>query len=152
MDKLIKKLGQINVLIYVFMSNLIILFFTLVISTILKVEVVANGPISKLESELPIIVVYLLLIFLMPIVETYVFQKLIIDFILKKKGGKGFAILISAIVFSIFHYYSFTYIFMILPIGIVLATSYVVYKYSKKINPFFVVFIIHMINNIMAVL
>lgn len=54
--------------------------------------------------------------------------------------------LLVALIFSLLHYYSLIYIFCVIPSAIIMVFSYTYYK-PKKLSPFWILTLIHMINN-----
>ena len=84
-----------------------------------------------------------------PLLETFIFQYLIIEFSnnIKLLKNNNFAIIIiSAITFGLSHNYSFLYIFYASIIGLFLAYSYIIYK-KKNFSPFLIVTLIHSLRN-----
>ncbi|WP_368077846.1 lysostaphin resistance A-like protein [Maribellus luteus] len=93
----------------------------------------------------------LLTVFLAPIVETLLFQLLVIEAIRKiiKRPRKNIclALLLSSTVFALSHTYSLGYFFITYLGGIVLALAYYLGRYRRE-NAFFVVFVIHSLYNL----
>lgn len=94
------------------------------------------------------------IIILVPILETYLNQKL--PFILMQKwnltkGKYGFYIVLSAVVFALLHCYSLQYIIAVLPGGLVLGYIYVFYSKNPR-RAFWSTALIHAIKNSVAVL
>ncbi|MCX0420142.1 CPBP family glutamic-type intramembrane protease [Clostridium perfringens] len=54
--------------------------------------------------------------------------------------------LLVALIFALLHYYSLIYIFCVIPSAIIMVFSYTYYK-PKKLSPFWILTLIHMINN-----
>jgi membrane protease YdiL (CAAX protease family) len=77
-------------------------------------------------SALPLFVTVVLIVFIIPVLETLVFQKIIIDGINRFRFIKNrwIAIIVSALIFSSLHYYSIWYVFLILPTGLIMAIMY----------------------------
>lgn len=98
----------------------------------------------------------IILSLLIPFIETLLWQKLPIEIMQKKDFFKSKPILIasiSSIVFALNHYYDLAYVIIVLPIGLILAYSYIVYQTKEsKLTPFKVVFIIHMLRNTITTL
>ena len=67
---------------------------------------------------------FLSVVIIAPIVETYIFQHLLILFI-KKKYGNSFSIFVSGLVFGLFHYYSALYIIHTVLLGFIFAIAYI---------------------------
>lgn len=85
-----------------------------------------------------------------PVLETYLFQHLIINLFYNNKNLK-LIIFISALLFGVSHFYDIGYVINTFFIGIVLATSYILWN-SKKINPFWGTTIIHSVHNIIVII
>lgn len=107
-----------------------------------------GGPVSLYEGSL--LYTFMIGIVLGPIIETFIFQKSIIqisrriNFI---KKHVWLQICISGIIFGIFHWYSLAYIFVTVLVGLVLAYSFIVFEY-KKCNSFWNVVSIHALSNL----
>ena len=87
-----------------------------------------------------------------PIVETYIFQVLIINLFTNYWiKNKNIAILISALLFGFSHLYSWYYIFWTFFVGLVFAWAYVIYKekqgYKKAV---FAIILIHALRNLVS--
>lgn len=54
--------------------------------------------------------------------------------------------LLVALIFALLHYYSLIYIFCVIPSAIIMVFSYTYYK-PKKLSSFWILTLIHMINN-----
>lgn len=86
---------------------------------------------------------------IIPFVETFIFQYLVIELIrtIKKiKDSTFLTIIISAIVFSLSHYYNVLYIFYSFIMGVLLAYTYILYE-KKNYHPFLMVMVIHILRN-----
>lgn len=91
---------------------------------------------------------------IIPLIETFIFQYLIIEYVgnIKKFKDKKFLIaVISAVAFSLSHYYNAFYIFYSFILGLFLAYTYILYKNKGK-NPFIVVMILHALRNLITTL
>jgi membrane protease YdiL (CAAX protease family) len=80
-----------------------------------------------------------------PLLETFIFQKLIFDFFHHKIRIR-FIILLSAAFFGLSHFYDLSYIINTFFIGIILAVAYALWN-GKKITPFWTVVTIHLLHN-----
>ncbi len=96
--------------------------------------------------------IFILTVIIVPIIETFLFQFLIIEICIRflKKKKEIIAILTSALIFSICHYYNFLYIISIFFLGIVFSSFYILAKKRSDINPFIFLTLIHAINNLLA--
>ncbi|MEJ8555258.1 CPBP family intramembrane glutamic endopeptidase [Tepidibacter sp. Z1-5] len=87
-----------------------------------------------------------------PLIETLLYQKIVIDICDKIKffnNKKFIGILISGAIFGSRHTYSPQYMVHMFVVGSVWAYAYTVYKEKKK-HPYWVVCCIHAINNFIA--
>ena len=94
--------------------------------------------------------IFVTLILIAPIVETLLFQMLVISICTKwwLKLKDWIAILISAALFGAGHYSSWQAILVTFTSGLIFAYSFVVYRDKKTFSPFLMVMIIHAIFNI----
>lgn len=106
------------------------------------------GSPEVLNSDSILEIIFLSLVFA-PIVETFIYQTLIIRglriFTWFKRRPLIIA-LISAILFGVSHEYSLYYMFFAFLIGLLLAYSYLMYLYRKE-SSFIVTAAIHFIRN-----
>jgi hypothetical protein len=95
-----------------------------------------------------VIVILFIAVIFGPLLETLIFQTLII-YLVKKILPKFelIAILISGILFGLGHFYSGAYVVYTTIIGFVLAFVYI-FSLKKGFNAFFVVFAIHALHNL----
>lgn len=103
-----------------------------------------NGP----ELDL-----WFLVIILVPILETYLFQHFPFKLMQKWKRTKhkyGLYIALSAIAFSLSHCYSLQYIIMVIPGGVLLGYIYVFYSKNLR-KAFWTTTIIHALKNSVAI-
>lgn len=102
-----------------------------------------------------LIIAMLFICLLVPLIETFFFQYLVIRLCLKifKNNNSKFIIvvLISALLFSVSHPYNTFYVVYMFLVGIILAFSYL-YCFYYKAWPFVVVTTIHSLRNLIAVL
>jgi hypothetical protein len=104
-------------------------------------------------SNLPLFVSVVLIVIIIPILETLIFQKLIIDGVNRFRfiNNRWIAISISVLVFSALHYYSIRYIFLIIPTALIMAIMYDGLKRAGE-SPFLSITIYHMISNAIAII
>jgi uncharacterized protein len=86
-----------------------------------------------------------------PIMETLIFQALIIEIVCKiiKRPRKNIwiAVMVSSLAFGLNHTYSLSYFIITFFAGIILALAYYLGRYRKE-SPIVLVFIIHAIYNL----
>ncbi|WP_160164137.1 CPBP family glutamic-type intramembrane protease [Nafulsella turpanensis] len=114
----------------------------IVFSLFSETEIKTEG-LEGLTPELTFIIVAVL----GPIVETFLFQFLVIEIIkIFFKNSQFLPLAISAGLFAYAHSYSDVYIVFALIPGFILALSYILFK-AKGNNAFFFVFVIHALVN-----
>jgi membrane protease YdiL (CAAX protease family) len=95
---------------------------------------------------------FVMVVFIAPIIETIIFQYLIINQVYISYNGKNnkiIAIIISSITFGLIHLYNLNYFIFGTIIGVLLASSF--YYFKEKTNNFnaiFYVFLIHSLSNL----
>jgi uncharacterized protein len=96
---------------------------------------------------------FFLAVIFTPIVETIIFHFMLLELLLflfkNAKYKEYWVVLISAIPFSLSHFYSTHYIIYSFFAGIILSTAYLVAR-KKEMLPFAVVFIIHACYNLIS--
>lgn len=95
---------------------------------------------------------FILSILIIPIVETLLYQTLIIrttSYLLSKMKYESFSIpiIISGLIFGISHFYNITYLINGIIVGIIFAFSYSILIIRKR-NPVFLVALIHSLVNL----
>ena len=97
----------------------------------------------------------LLAVLLAPLVETFIFQMLIIEVVRKiiprPKKNIVLALLLSSTAFALNHPYSLSYIAFTFFVGLVLALAYYLARYRRE-DAFLLVFCIHSLYNSSATL
>lgn len=97
---------------------------------------------------------FLIVVVLAPLIETFLFQYLVIELILwafsylKIEYGEIVALIISTILFCITHNFSYFYLFNSFISGFIYSITYIIAKNKKDMNPFWTVFIIHSFSNL----
>ncbi len=99
-------------------------------------------------DDLSIVKKILLIVILAPLIETFLFQYLLIRPFLKKKSKKimMLGIFISALVFGLMHYFNIYYIVTMFVIGLIFGIFFVLGQ-TKFNRGFIVVFSIHSFMN-----
>ncbi len=97
----------------------------------------------------------LIAVIVAPLLETLLFQSLIIEIICKiiKRPRKNIciALLVSSLAFALNHTYSLSYFIISLCAGMILAVAYYLGRYRKE-NAIILVFLIHSIYNLSSTL
>jgi len=113
-----------------------------------------RGPGDYLGG-IPLHVVLITVILAAPLIETLIFQFLVIYLLLRfTRFPLWIVICISALIFGVLHYYSIFYVFYAFVMGIILAVAFVICKQKKGyFYAFWVVALIHsLFNAIIALL
>lgn len=113
-----------------------------------------SEPESAGYWETDIIVVDLVIaVIAAPLVETLLFQSLIIEIICKiiKRPRKNIyiAVITSALAFAFNHTYSISYVIVTFFVGIIYALAYYLGRYRKE-SPIILVFLLHSMDNLTA--
>lgn len=100
-----------------------------------------------------IVIDLLIAVIAVPIIETLLFQSLIIEIICKivKRPWKNIwiAVLASSLAFALNHTYSFLYVLITFLVGIIYALAYYLGRYRKE-DAIILVFILHAMDNFLA--
>lgn len=129
--------------IFSFLVTFVTYFFNYALVAVFKITF--NNSTSPLENatvQKKIIIACIIA----PVLETTIFQWLIIE-IMYKKIGTRFAVIISALLFGLSHFYNSLYVINTFFIGLILSTSYVLAK-EKKFNPSLITIAVHSLHNI----
>lgn len=95
---------------------------------------------------------FFMVVVVAPLVETLIFQVIPIELIQKilKKRANILAVFVSALFFSYAHIgYSFWYFILIIPLGFLLAESYMIFQ-KKEQSSYWIVTAIHALRNLIA--
>ena len=129
---------------------LIDVFFTLIGSL-----VVNFFDSSLIETELntanfSLLEIFFVTVLIGPVLETFIFQFLIIEILLKLKIKNNLIILISTLAFSLSHNYNLIYILLIIFPGILYSTYYLFLKIENQKTPFLNIFLLHLLSNFVS--
>jgi len=117
-----------------------------IITTFLPEPIIEN-PFTIDDKWMEIFVVLIVA----PIIETLIFQSLIVELVCKfiKRPRNSFyiALILSALAFALSHTYSISYFVFTFIGGLILALAYYIGRYRKE-NAFLLVFIIHSLYNL----
>lgn len=112
-----------------------------------------NDDIFKDFMNENLIIYILLTLFLVPLLETLIFQTIVIEIILKINNKASIlSIIISAFIFGLIHNYNAYYQFSAFLIGLFYAWIYLFIKKNKKESAFLFLVLIHSTNNLIATL
>lgn len=119
--------------------SIVSLFITLYDPTILE----------SFEDGTSHVEIFLLSVLIGPIVETFLFQYLIIEILYALKKIKlEVIIFVSALAFSLIHTYNFIYIIVTFISGLIYASYYLYLKKFKRKFPFIQVWALHTLYNL----
>lgn len=124
------------------------LIYTIVasyISNLIDPQYIDSNPIVNESLE----VIFILSVIIAPIVETFIFQFLIIEILLLFKVKHFAIIVISGLLFAVAHFYNLAYILAIVFPGLLFAWYYLYLKVHKK-NAFLSVTLLHACSNLFA--
>lgn len=85
-----------------------------------------------------------------PVLETFIFQFLIIEILFKLNIKNNLIILISTLAFSLSHNYNLIYILLIIFPGILYSTYYLFLKIENQKTPFLNIFLLHSLSNFVS--
>lgn len=91
---------------------------------------------------------FFLVVLIAPVIETYLFQHLIIKFLEKKISSTIYILLICSLVFGLMHTYNIVYFFKACISGFLYSLLYLIIKQYKNKNPILYVVICHSIYNL----
>lgn len=118
------------------------------------VEYSCQIPTTKTISQASFLGKIILASIIGPLIETLIFQHLIIEIIYKIpkiKNTNFIAIIISSLSFALTHSYNITYIIYTFIIGLLLAYAFVIYR-EKSFSSFWIVTLIHSLRNTITTL
>ncbi|WP_438946350.1 lysostaphin resistance A-like protein [Sediminibacterium sp.] len=140
-QKLLVKTSRVNLFTLIFSFVLIEFLVSLFFSNILFPQHNA-GPTFESRSE-----AFFLTVIFAPLIETLIFQYLVISYLQKKKSfSEGSICIISAILFGLSHCYSYEYVLKTFISGLLFGTMYLTAS-RKNIYPFVPVAIAHAVYN-----
>lgn len=137
-------------------SNIALYFFVLLIDNIYSiiastiVNLIDSSLIEGFQADLSLIETFIITVLIGPLIETFIFQFLIIEVLWFFKIKTNYIVWISAILFSLSHNYNYIYIILILFPGLLYASFYLYLKLEKIKRPFLIIYSIHLISNFIA--
>lgn len=85
-----------------------------------------------------------------PLIETFIFQYLIIETLRYFKINKNIIIWFSCLVFAISHSYNLVYMLLIIFPGYLYSRYYIFLKDNKKKSPFLAIYFLHLLSNLLV--
>ncbi|TDE01962.1 CPBP family intramembrane glutamic endopeptidase [Flavobacterium hiemivividum] len=148
-----KLLGGLNKKAYIITSAIITIFIFFLASLVINILFNNIEDIEYLR-DLNIYLIFFLTVIIVPFIETFVFQKVIIEFIINRfpQYNLYFSIIISALIFASFHCYSTAYFIGIMFIGLNFSFFYILSMKRKDVSPFLHVTFLHMLMNFISFL
>lgn len=128
----------------------IIFFIDLVYHLIVSWLVTLYDPkiLETFEENTSLVEIFILSVVVGPLIETFLFQYLIIEILYALKKVKvQFILIISALAFSSSNYYNFIYILVTFTSGLIYASYYLYLKIGKKKYPFIYIWVLHTLYN-----
>lgn len=120
-------------------------YVTAVIANFFDDELTTNNlHFSSLQEE------FITLVIIAPIVETLIFQYLIIEVLLNLKLKPWVCILVSALLFGVSHWYNLVYILVTTVVGLIFAYYYLALRHQNFMNKLVLITIIHALSNLFA--
>lgn len=145
--KQISKQKNMMYFIIFLILKLLIAFITSIIATYIDPRSTEN-PIENYGLPFDIIVS----LFLAPLIETLIFQLLIIELLVKMKINPFIIISTSALLFGISHNYNILYIVATTISGFIYAIYYYKLRNQGKLNSYLLVSVLHSLSNLPSVL
>ena len=146
-DTLKKRTSPIPLFFMVFILDLVFTFIICLFAEFYDFEISENPNIEGRSSS----EIFTLAVIIAPLIETFIFQYLIIEFLLRfKKINIITIILVSALAFGLSHNYDFIYVLVICITGFIYA-SYYLYLKTKGIKfPFLYICSLHALWNFLS--
>lgn len=151
LTKYYKAYSNLNIIIFVVFNVALLISLGIAIRYLPFTETLINPYANNLSEKKTLGYTFFMLIILLPLIETLVFQAMVIRIILfffkkLKKTKIIIAIMASSILFAINHPYSISYILTAFFMGFVLAVSYIAII-KRKYSSIIVTFVIHSFYN-----
>lgn len=106
-----------------------------------------NFGIQEIPEKVPLALWFVGMVIIAPLFETLVFQFLILELLIRLKVSPSISIVISLLIFSLFHNYNTTYIIYIICAGWVLPYYYMALRQQGKYNKILFVSLLHAASN-----
>jgi membrane protease YdiL (CAAX protease family) len=153
-EQLYVKWSQLKPVSFILLTTLLMFVFSMPFSFVLDAIGVKEKEIGSFDyNQYGLIGTLFLTTVLAPLIETFLGQALPIYLTQKfiKMRTNQLAIVISSIVFSLGHLgYSIWYFILIIPTGVLLAMTYIVFQLRKE-SSFWMTFSVHSLRNLIVV-
>lgn len=155
LNKIYLIFSRLNVIIQLLIFTLISLLASETLFLIF--QLINKEDVFKLDfSEYTKFEMFFEAVFLAPLIETVIFQFILIELFLygfsKLPNTRKYvlSVLLSGTFFGILHLYNTSYMIATAILGWIFGSIYIFYKINQKIKPFFAVFIIHSFDNLIT--
>ena len=146
-DKLKKRSSPIPLFFTVFIFDSV---FSLLTSFLVSLYDPKITEIPFLE-EFSLAEIFTITVIIAPLVETFIFQYLIIEFLLRfKKIKVNIIIFVSALAFGLVHDYNFIYVLVMCITGFIYASYYLYLKIKEVKFPFLYICSLHALSNFLV--
>jgi len=145
MLRIMNKLKS-NIPIALFLSLLIFDNIYIIISSYI-INIFDSSITESANLNTSILGIFIISVIIAPLLETFIFQFLVIELLHTFKLDNTTIIFISAALFALSHYYNLIYILIIFLPGLIYATYYLYLKHNNK-NGFLPVFFLHSLSNL----
>jgi membrane protease YdiL (CAAX protease family) len=142
-EKLINK-SYLYIVLFAFSAKIIFILLPFeIIDYFFEIETGQDALINDLSGLILLIVT----VILAPLIETFIFQYIVIKISFFFLKSALFSILLSAFLFGLNHLYSIPYFIVTFFAGIIYASLYFIAK-AKNTNPFWMIFLVHALYNL----
>jgi hypothetical protein len=148
LDRYLNSKSYINLFFLFFIVKFIFLTATSIIATKIDPSLTSN----PIDDE-KIIYIFVMLVIVAPVLETFIFQLAIIEIGFEFKWSKKLLVSISSVLFALSHHYNWIYVGIMFFIGFIFAYSYMIVrnKYDMTKATLFVISL-HAMSNLIAFL
>ena len=147
-DKL-KRVSPIPLFFVIFILKSVFYVITSFFATLYDPEIANTNIFEGLNLSLA--ETFTITVIIGPLIETFIFQYLIIEFLFRfKKIKLNIIILVSALTFGFTHYYNLIYVLVICVGGFIYASYYLYLKIKSIKSPFIYIFSLHALWNFLV--
>lgn len=150
---MLDRISALSIPKIIILSSVIIFVFDFLVFETLSLFFDDKALLTRIAvDDYSFIIKVILVLLIGPILETWLFQKLPIDFLLGKNTNSRVIVPLSALLFALNHCYSIKYFVSTFVVGVFLAMIYLILnRYEqKKEHAFIVVVIVHAIQNLIT--
>jgi hypothetical protein len=141
--KLERKTNRLPLFFVIFIIDLVFHLLVSYIVTIHNPEI-----LNVFDKKMSLTEIFILSVIIGPLMETFLFQYLIIEILSFFRRIKvNTIVIISSLAFSLIHYYNFIYISVTFLSGVIYASYYLYLKTEKQKFPFLYIFSLHSLYN-----